>query len=70
LSFNVNSRKLNDKRTEIYSLRITPTLKEHLEKLSPTAKTKLHEDLMIAMAKAAHENNFNPAIYLGMDEGE
>lgn len=56
-----------DKRIEDFSLRIPEYTKILLDKLTKHQKSRLNEQLLIAMAKAIHEARFNAEEYLRED---
>lgn len=52
------------KCTEQHTLKIPESLKVCIEKLSPTQKTELKADILLAMARACHASKFNPSEFL------
>lgn len=57
-----------EKLTELYSLRVTESLKAHLDKLPHEWKAKANEAARIAMARVIHDYKFDPTDYIGGDE--
>jgi hypothetical protein len=53
-----------DKLLEVYTQRIPICLKERLSKLSPDEKTQLSRRVLVALAKACHDHEFDPNLYL------
>jgi len=53
-----------DKCTEQFTFRIPEILQLEVQKLSRVQKSDLIERLIVAMAQAVHEGNFNPEMYL------
>jgi len=56
-----------DKCTEVFSIKIPDITKSKLEKLSPSQKKKLRDEILMAMAHVLHEAEFNPSLYLKSD---
>lgn len=52
-----------DKRDEIFTIRITTTLKKNIDHLPPGHKKKLIEDCITTMAKVVHDARFDPTMY-------
>jgi hypothetical protein len=53
-----------DKCTEVFSLKIPEVTKLKLDKLSPSIKKKLREEILYAMARVLHDADFDPNLYL------
>jgi hypothetical protein len=76
LPFKANKVKLRftgisclKKLSEIFNLRITPTLKEMVDKISNDEKKDLNRRIRIEIARSVHQSKFNPSDYLE-EEGE
>ena len=57
-----------DKCIETFSIRIPEILKNNLDKLSPSQKATLKQELLYIMAKHVHDSAFNPEQYLSTKE--
>jgi len=55
---------MSEKLTEIFNLRITPTLKEMVEKISNDEKKELNHRIRVEIARAVHLHKFDPDVYL------
>jgi hypothetical protein len=56
-----------DKLTEQYMIRIPEITKAAIDKLPPTLKKKMNQDILILMARAIHESKFEPRLYLSSE---
>lgn len=56
--------KDTDKLTEIYTQRIPEITKAHIQQLPDHLKHKLHNEILLVMAKIIHESRFDPSLYL------
>lgn len=57
-----------EKLTEVYTLRITPALKEMIDSLNTDEKHNLNHKLRVEIAKAIHNSKFDPMVYLNKEE--
>lgn len=51
------------KLVESYTLKISETLKHHVEKLSPDDKKRMNMQMMETMERTIHMANFKPGMY-------
>lgn len=56
-----------DKLTEIYHQRIPEILSQGLSKLTPEEKKRLSDRILVLMAKAVHDHQFNPNQYISTE---
>jgi len=56
-----------DKLDEIYTLRISEFLKRKVDRLPAGAKDSLNWEIRIIIAKAIHDQEFDPRLYLKSD---
>jgi len=56
-----------DKLTEHYMIRVPEIVKINIEKLSPTLKKKLNQEILITMARIIHESRFDARLYLSSE---
>ena len=56
-----------DKLTEHYMIRIPEIVKINIEKLPPTLKKKLNQEILITMARIIHESKFDARLYLSSE---
>jgi hypothetical protein len=54
----------SDKLLEVYTQRIPECLKKRLSKLSPDEKMQLSRRVLVVLAKACHDHEFDPNLYL------
>jgi hypothetical protein len=67
LSEDAVARLKPDKLTALYQQRIPEVLSDNLSKLSPEEKKRLCDRIMVLLAKAVHDHEFDPNQYLTED---
>jgi hypothetical protein len=58
------ARLETEKLLEVYTQRIPECLKNRLSKLSPDEKIQLSRRVLVLLAKACHDHEFDPNVYL------
>jgi hypothetical protein len=53
-----------EKLTEIFNLRISPSLKQMVDQISNDEKKELNKRIRVEIARAVHNHKFNPDVYL------
>lgn len=57
-----------DKLSENFSVRIPEILKISIDKMSPSAKKRMKQAVLILLAEHVHQASFNPLTYLRSDD--
>jgi len=52
-----------EKRLEIFQIRVAPRLIEEIKNLPKLQKAELNEEIILVIKKKAHMNNFDPDQY-------
>ena len=56
-----------DKLDETITLRLPSVLKNHINNLPKDIRRKMHDDILLVMAKAVHDSKFDSSLYLSTD---